>query len=204
MITIYTLYYQKTHSQPWTGGLDTEKIILTDITSLYEYYNKFSKNVNIKIIDKDTFQDNIDVFIKEISKMHNGNKLPKWSRECTLKMIYLRFLVLNYAKKSNRNYSHYLYFRDDNHFTFPLFIDYLHLICRNNSMLTDKYHKFGGVCDKIFFGKCKLFDTIFGNDFVIFLQEWIKIGRETNFRTEYFYKELMRRAKIKNKCVNFS
>jgi len=61
------------------------------------------------------------------------------------------------------------------------------------------------LCDKIFFGKCKLFDTIFGNDFLIYLQEWIKIGGENNFdfRTERFYKELMRRAKIKNRCVNF-
>lgn len=186
-----------------------------DYKNIYEYYSKFSNNVNLKIIDERIFNEDIKkIFNKIYKKYYKNNKnlinLIKNDRfDSNIKMMYLRFLVLEFCKNSNKAYKYLFYFREDSKFIFPLFLDYYKIIVCNNLLLknfnkfpiSDKYP----ICDKIFFGRSQIFDTLFGVDINkhIFKFTELNLNLYSYFATENFYKKLIDDNKIKTKECTF-
>ena len=117
-------------------------------------------------------------------------------------MLLFRNLVLEYAKESKNEYSHFLYFREDNSFENHLDIN---ILIHPGSIVTCKYNRFSGMCDKIFFGEPYIFDIIFGTNFISYLQEWIRFGSTNKFdyQTERFYKILLQKNNIKDTIRDF-
>ena len=201
---IYVVLSNTTYA-PWVPKIDKNPLP-TDKESLYKYYSKYSNNVNIKIIESTEVKQMTNEYLKEISTMPYGDKLlnstgrHRW--ECNLRMLLFRNLVLEYAKESKNEYSHFLYFREDNRFDATLDINNL---IHPRSIVTCRYNRFSGMCDKIFFGEPYIFDIIFGTNFISYLQEWIKFGSTNKFdyQTEKFYKILIQKNNIKDTIRDF-
>ena len=202
----YDIYIvlSETTSTPFTSSIEDNNLTVNKDT-LYKYYSKYSNNCYIKIIPEVEFLQNIYKINRQLRNNYKGSIILNDTRwYSNLKMFYLRFLTLEFAKSSRKPYSHYLYFREDNQFTFPINL-YLYSIYGTNSLLTDSYNRFNGFCDKIFFGKVEYFDILFGNNLYQYIDTWINFGIQNkgDLETETFYKHLLTTNNINIKCINF-
>ena len=188
-------------SVPWTGELENNHLIITKY-NIYNYYSQYCKACYIKILNNTDFIYELHetcIPIKYKTRILNDKRLISH-----LNMFYLRYLTLEFVKTSKKKYTHYLYLREDNQFSFPIILP-IYVLYANNSLLTDTYNRYSGISDKIFFGKCEIFDVLFGTNFTRYITDWMNIGIKNNddFQTEYFYNKILKNNGINIKYINF-